>query len=108
MKKWQMAIYKSSRWKNLRYEIYKRDLGLCYFCGKGVLKKFVIHHKIELNDDNYHDENISFNPDNLVLCHNKCHEKHHNRALNNEKQILNKDINLDIDFSERSKKCLKN
>ena len=60
---------------------FKNTYGHCAMCGKPILQKddLIIHHKMELSDDNVNNTLISLNPDNLECvcfsCHNKVHER---------------------------------
>lgn len=100
MKNYQKAVYKDPRWQICRDAVIKRDRDICYFCGKLILKKRTIHHKIEINENNYSDPMIAFNLDNLVECHPDCHDQWHERF--GKVSIVNKD--LDIDYSRRKEK----
>ena len=100
MKYWQEAVYKNPRWEYLRQAVIQRDRDICYFCKKLILKKRTIHHIIEINEQNYSDENIAFNLDNLVECHDECHDIHHKRFY--KQCIVNDD--LEIDYSKRKEK----
>ena len=100
MKYWQEAVYKNPRWEYLRQQVIKRDRDICYFCGKLILKKRTIHHIVEIDEQNYSDENIAFNLDNLVECHDECHDRHHKRFY--KQSIVNDD--LEIDYSKRKEK----
>lgn len=97
MEYWQRAIYKSDRWEKLRLQVIERDRDICYFCKRIILKKRTIHHLIELTEENYSDESIAFNLDNLVECHKSCHDIYHDRF--SKQSIVN--IDLDIDYSKR-------
>lgn len=96
MEYYQKAVYESPVWKRLRKAVIARDKDICYFCGKLILKRRTIHHKIEITEENYKDENISFNMDNLVECHPYCHDMHHNRFG----RMVVYD-NLEIDYETR-------
>lgn len=98
LKPYQKAVYKDTRWNYIRNEVIKRDKGICCFCGKLVLKRGIIHHKQEINEENYGDWNIAFNLDNLVLCHQECHNTHHH--LVGYRQTIVKD-DLSIDYTKR-------
>ena len=97
MEYYQIAVYKNPRWEKIRQEVINRDRDICYFCKRLILKKRTIHHLIEINEENYSDENIAFNLDNLVECHKSCHDIYHDRL--SKKCIVN--IDLDIDYSKR-------
>ena len=100
MKYWQEAVYKNPRWQYIRQQVIKRDRDICYFCGKLILKKRTIHHIVEIDEQNYSDENIAFNLDNLVECHSSCHDQYHERF--GKATLVNKD--LDIDYSKRERR----
>lgn len=103
MEYWQRAVYKSDKWKRIRLAVIQRDRDICYFCKKLILKRRTIHHIIEIDETNYRDENISFNLDNLVECHSKCHDEYHERWSNNSKKsIVDEDLN--INYSKRKEK----
>lgn len=87
-------IYKNSKWEKVRQFVITRDKGICFFCGKLVLKKWTIHHIKEINEENVNDENITYNPNNLVLSHSDCHDMHH-RRFGYKKVIVNDDLNID-------------
>lgn len=97
MKNYQKSVYKDPRWKLCRDAVIKRDRDICYFCGRLILRKRTIHHLIEINENNYSDPQIAFNLENLVECHNTCHDIYHDRW--GKKTIVDKD--LDIDYSKR-------
>lgn len=84
----------------MRQAVITRDKDICYFCGKLILKRRTIHHLIEIDENNYSDENIAFNLDNLVECHADCHDAYHERF--GKSCIVNKD--LEIDYKKREVK----
>lgn len=80
MEYWKKKIYLSRYWKEeIRPKVYEKSNGICFFCGKLILKRWTCHHKIELTEQNYMIEEIAFGLDNLVLCHSDCHNQHHER-----------------------------
>lgn len=98
MKYFQKRVYKDPRWKYIRQAVIKRDRDICYFCGKLILKKRTIHHLNEVDENNYSDDNIAFNLDNLVEVHEECHNLHH-EMFGYKDTIVNDD--LEIDYSKR-------
>lgn len=100
MKYYQKAVYKNPRWKYIRQAVIQRDRGICFFCGKMVLKRATIHHKEEINESNFQDENVAFNLDNLVLCHSDCHDIHHKRFGYKESIV---DDDLEINYERRKR-----
>lgn len=101
MEYYQEVVYKNPRWQSVRNAVIKRDRDICYFCGKLILKRRTIHHLIEIDENNYSDENIAFNLDNLVECHDECHNIHHER-FGYKQSIVNDD--LTIDYSKRKER----
>lgn len=97
MEFYQKKVYKNPRWQQIRRAVIQRDKDICYFCGKLILKRRTIHHIQEIDEENYSDENIAFNLDNLVECHSTCHDIHHERF--GKKSIVDKD--LEIDYTKR-------
>lgn len=91
-------VYRSKRWKDLRKYVILRDKSICYFCGKLVSTHATVHHKEELNELNFTDERVAYDPTNLVCCHQDCHNIHHER-FGYKKSIVNDD--LSIDYSKR-------
>lgn len=95
MEEWK-KVYSTTRWRRLRKEIYNRENGICYFCGKLVLKKPNVHHLQEINEKNAFDENVFFNPENLVVCHHECHNAHHDR-FGYKGTIVRDDLSIDYE-----------
>jgi len=98
MKYYQEKVYKNPRWKYVRKAVIERDRDICYFCGKLILKKRTIHHLQEIDENNYSDENIAFNLENLVEVHDECHCLHH-QMFGYKQSIVDDDLN--IDYSKR-------
>lgn len=92
-------FYKSQRWQHTRDQVILRDKDICFFCGQLILKRRTIHHKQELNENNEDDESIAYNLDNLVECHDYCHNWHHER-FGYKASIV--DVDLNIDYSKRN------
>lgn len=91
-------VYKTARWKKIRQAVIDRDKDICYFCHRLILKRRTIHHLQELNEENWNDEEIAYNLDNLVECHADCHDIHHQR-WGYKASVVNAD--LTIDYSKR-------
>lgn len=80
-------FYRSKEWEKLR-EILMLERAeengdiICVHCGKPIVKKYdcIGHHLIELTETNYHDFNISLNPDNIVFVHHTCHNEIHDKT----------------------------
>lgn len=80
------TFYQSKQWidlvTQLKLERVSDDGVLyCEHCGKPIVKAYdcIGHHKIELNDANVNDFNVSLNPNNIMLIHHKCHNEIHER-----------------------------
>lgn len=91
-------FYKSKRWQKVRELVIMRDRDICYFCGQLITKHRTIHHKTELNEENMDDDLIAYGLDNLVECHDYCHNFHHDR-FGFKPTIV--DTSLEIDYSKR-------
>ena len=98
MKPYQKKVYKTTRWQYIRKAVIERDRDICYFCGKLILKRRTIHHIKELDENNYSDDDIAFNLDNLVECHADCHNAHHERF--SKLTIVNDDLNINYNKRE--------
>lgn len=96
MKYYQSQVYKNPRWKYIRQEVIRRDRDICFFCGKLILKHRIIHHKKEINEENFCDENIAFDLDNLVECHHECHNRHHH-VYGYRDTIVNDDLTINYE-----------
>ncbi len=79
-------FYRSKEWEDLRQVIIAeriQDDGCVHDeeTGKPIVKKYdiVLHHKIELTEQNVHDYNISLNPDNIMIVSHETHNKLHRR-----------------------------
>lgn len=93
------SFYKSKRWQKTRELVILRDKDICWFCGQLILKRRTIHHKQELNEQNINDYDIAYNLDNLVECHDYCHNIHHDR-FGYKSTIV--DTSLEIDYTKRT------
>lgn len=86
--------YHSQRWKKLRKLKLIQEGGLCERCKKkGIaVPAYIVHHKEYVTDQNYKDEEIFFNIDNLETLCLDCHNKEHFQ----EESEFDFDINGDI------------
>lgn len=83
----QKSFYKSDKWLKFRQVIISERVNpddgfvYCALCEKPIVNKYdlIIHHKIELNDINANDYNISLNPDKVECVHFRCHNQLHDR-----------------------------
>ena len=79
-------FYRSKEWENFRKvviaERVKED-GFVYdeVTGKPIVKAYdiILHHKIELTEENIFDFSISLNPDNIMIVSHKTHNLIHNK-----------------------------
>lgn len=80
------SFYRSKEWENFRNQILLERTGedgilRSEKSGSPILKKYdaIIHHKIELTEENVFDFNISLNPENVIVIsfkeHNELHER---------------------------------
>lgn len=73
-------FYHSGPWRDLSYTL-RMSVGKCQRCGRVVTdpKHLHAHHKIELTDSNVDDPRLAFNPDNIEILCDVCHNAEHNR-----------------------------
>lgn len=71
----QKRFYASKAWRRCR-EVYLSEHPLCERClAVGIVSSAEhVHHKIELQQENYKDPEIALNPDNLEALCFKCHQ----------------------------------
>lgn len=87
-------IYKTKLWQETRKAVIERDRAICFFCGKVIGSRPTVHHKQELNEENFTDFDIAYNMDNLVCCHHECHRRHHS-LCGFKTTIVNDDLSID-------------
>lgn len=88
-------FYRSDEWRSFRDividERTKED-GFVYdeVTGKPIVKAYdiILHHKIELTEDNVHDYNISLNPDNIMIVSHKTHNYIHNKLGHSKREVF--------------------
>ena len=93
------TFYDSREWKSIRKVVMSRDLGLCLICrSKGVISYAdVVHHIIELKEDN----GKALDTNNLISLCSCCHNKVHSQYKANkgkEQAKLYKMINVSSDY----------
>lgn len=88
-------FYRSEAWTNLLKVLKLDRLNnkgelVCEYCGKPIIKSYdcIGHHKIELNEENYVDANISLNPDNIAFVHHRCHNFIHDKLGHSQRQVF--------------------
>lgn len=88
-------FYRSDEWRSFRDividERMKED-GFVYdeITGKPIVKAYdiILHHKIELTEENVHDYNISLNPDNIMIVSHKTHNYIHNKLGHSKREVF--------------------
>jgi predicted kinase len=80
------SFYRSDEWNDFRKIIIAertKDDGFIYdeVTGKPIVKQYdiILHHKIELTDDNVNDVSVSLNPDNIMVVSFRTHNELHKR-----------------------------
>lgn len=78
------TFYQSKEWINFRFNVINERMsedGFVYdeITHKPILRAYdlILHHKIELTDENVNDYNISLNPDNIIIVSHKTHNLIH-------------------------------
>ena len=74
----QKRFYASKAWRRCR-EVYLSEHPLCERClAVGIVSSAEhVHHKIELQQENYKDPEAALNPDNLESLCFRCHQLEH-------------------------------
>lgn len=74
-------FYTGKQWEKFRENYLLQSDMICEHCGKPIVKKYdaILHHIIPLTEENIHDVNIAYNPDNIMLVHHRCHNEIHER-----------------------------
>jgi 5-methylcytosine-specific restriction endonuclease McrA len=83
-------IYQTAEWEKVRQYVVARDNGLCQEClrhGK-ITAGREVDHITALSNDNKSDWGIAYNPDNLQLLCDSCHQDKHNRSIGLQKFIM--------------------
>lgn len=94
---WKAKVYKTKRWEQLRAFVIGRDRNICRRCNRLIVGRADVHHIIDLTVDNYTNDAIAFNPDNLLTLHQECHNDIHKRF--GKRTIVSDD--LEIDYEKR-------
>lgn len=91
-------FYQSKEWKNLRkivlLENQLRNNGklICDYSGEEITGSPIVHHTIELTNDNVNDVNVSLNQDLLMVVsmasHNKIHERYKKNWKHEERKVF--------------------
>lgn len=67
------SFYSTKKWKDLRNQIRIRDKMTCQNCHLPILGRSIVDHIEEVNILNKDNWDIAYNPDNLQLLCQKCH-----------------------------------
>lgn len=76
------SFYSSKKWKDVRDYVKRRDRMICQNCGKVITGRYIVDHITPVTHDNYRDWKIAYNPDNLQLLCQSCHNKKTQRDIN--------------------------
>lgn len=90
------SFYRSKEWAEFRRVVIAertREDGFVYdeVTGKPILKPYdlILHHKIELTEENVNDYNISLNPENIQIISFKTHNQIHDRlGLQKQREVF--------------------
>ena len=87
-------FYRSREWEKFRQVVIndrlnEQGLTICEHCHKPIVQPYdcILHHVIELTEENHTDVNISLNPDNIMLVHHRCHNKIHDKLGYIQRQV---------------------
>ena len=85
-----MNFYNSKAWKQNRVAYAISQHCICERCGRPVYVsgineslpkkkrlRYIVHHKIHLNEENMNDDSIAFDWNNLELLCIECHNREH-------------------------------
>lgn len=74
-------VYRTAEWEKVRQYVIQRAHGLCEEClRQGRIEAGVdVDHIVPLNDQNWKDWDVAYNPDNLQLLCRQCHAEKHRR-----------------------------
>lgn len=94
-------FYNSKVWKVVRKNIWLKQNCLCAKCGKPVYvdgitdylpKEYrrigIVHHIIELDNNNVYDDNVTIDEANLIGVCKECHELEHHKDIATRKEVM--------------------
>ena len=88
-------FYRSTEWSRFREVVISERIkedGHIYdeVTGQPIIKAYdiILHHKIELTEENVKDYNISLNPDNILIVSHKTHNIIHDKLGHAVRQIF--------------------
>ena len=92
-------FYKTKAWDNVRLYIWLKQNCLCAICNKpvyvygitdyipkGSRRTGIVHHIIELDNNNVYDDNITIDEANLIGVCKECHELEHHKDISTRKE----------------------
>lgn len=88
-------FYLSDEWRQFREIVIAERLSPEGFTidertGKPIVRAYdiILHHKIELTEENVHDVNVALNPDNIMIVSHKSHNYIHNKLGHKARQVF--------------------
>ena len=88
-------FYTSDEWRSFREIVINErttedGLILDEYTGKPILRRYdiILHHKIELTEENVNDYSISLNPDNIMIVSHKSHNLIHHKLGYSMRQVF--------------------
>lgn len=88
-------FYRSDEWRQFREIVIAERLSPEGFTidertGKPIVRAYdiILHHKIELTEENVHDVNVALNPDNIMIVSHKSHNYIHNKLGHKARQVF--------------------
>lgn len=88
-------FYRGKEWRDLLQQLKQERVNadgqiICEYCGKPIIKAYdmIGHHKIELDEENVNNYDISLNPNNISLVHHRCHNYIHNKLGYSIRQVF--------------------
>lgn len=100
-------FYRSKEWENFRKVVIAervREDGFVYdeYTNKPIVKAYdiILHHNIELTEENVHDYNVSLNPENIMIVSHKSHNLIHNKLNSSYRKVY---LVYGAPFSEKQK-----
>ena len=93
---WTLSdFYRSKEWLAFRKVVIDDRMhedGLVYdeITGHPIVRAYdiILHHKIELTEENVNDVNISLNPDNIQIVSHKTHNSLHDRFGRHNREVF--------------------
>lgn len=103
----RLDFYNSKAWKRNRVAYAISRNCICERCGRAVYVsgvndflpkgrriKYIVHHKVHLNDRNISDDSIAFDWNNLELLCIDCHNNEHTEQATRSNLMFDADGNL--------------